>query len=57
MGDPEIPIEPDLEDPTVIADTPATGASPNTPAVRAEYMAPDPPDVYQNAVPVQTRRK
>lgn len=37
-----------------IPDTPAEGASPNTPAVRAEYMPPDPPDVYRTA-PVQFR--
>jgi hypothetical protein len=40
-------------DPNHIPDAPPTGASPNTPAVRAEYLPPDPPDVYQQADPVQ----
>lgn len=40
-------------DPNHIPDTPAEGASPNTEAVRAEYMAPEPPEVYQQADPVQ----
>jgi IPT/TIG domain-containing protein len=44
---------PALEDPNFIPDTPPEGASPNTEAERAEYMAPEPPDVYQQAVPVQ----
>lgn len=39
-------------DPGFIPDTPEEGASPNTEAERAEYMPPDPPDVYQQA-PVQ----
>ena len=36
-------------DPDYIPETPEEGASPNTEAVRAEYHAPEPADVYQGA--------
>ena len=39
-------------DPDYIPETPEEGASPNTEAVRAEYHAPEPADVYQGH-PVQ----
>jgi hypothetical protein len=46
---------PAIGNPNFIPDTPMTGASPNTPAERAEYNPPEPPDVYQQAVPAQFR--
>jgi len=42
-----------VDNPEIIPDTPAEGASPNTEAERAVYMSPVPPDVYQQAAPVQ----
>lgn len=43
------------DNPGYMPDTPPEGASPNTPAVRAEYLPPDPPDVYQQgpSAPIQ----
>jgi len=49
----ELTGETAIGDPDFIPETPEEGASPNTEAIRAEYHAPDPPDVYQNAIPVQ----
>lgn len=43
---------PAANDPNYIPDTPATGASPNTPAIRAAYTPPVPANVYQGK-PVQ----
>jgi hypothetical protein len=45
---------PAIGNPNFIPDTPMTGASPNTPAERAEYNPPEPPDVYQQATPSRT---
>ena len=48
----ELTGETAIGDPDFIPETPEEGASPNTEAIRAEYHAPEPADVYQGH-PVQ----